>query len=67
MKYTRDILKKFGIDKAKPIKTTMGNNDHLDLDLDDTSIDQNVYHSMIGSLFYLCASMPDVMLIVCKI
>jgi hypothetical protein len=67
MKYTRDILKKFGIDKAKPIKTTMGNNDHLDLDLDDTSIDQKVYHSMIGSLFYLCASMPDVMLIVCKI
>jgi hypothetical protein len=38
-KYTRDILKKFGIDKAKPIKTNMGTNGHLDLDLDDTSVD----------------------------
>jgi hypothetical protein len=24
MKYTHDILKKFGMDKAKPIKTSMG-------------------------------------------
>jgi hypothetical protein len=50
MKYTRDILKKFGMDKAKPIKTPMGTNGHLDLDLGDTSVDQNVYRSMIGSL-----------------
>jgi hypothetical protein len=64
-KYTRDILKKFGIDKAKPIKTNMGTNGHLDLDLDDTSVDQKVYHSMIGSLFYLCASRSDIMLSVC--
>jgi hypothetical protein len=33
MKYTRDILKKFGMDKAKPIKTPMGTNGHLALDL----------------------------------
>jgi hypothetical protein len=32
-KYTRDILKKFGMDKAKPIKTPMGINAHLDLDM----------------------------------
>jgi hypothetical protein len=49
-KYTRDILKKFGMDKAKPIKTPMGTNGRLDLDLGDTSVDQNVYPSMIGSL-----------------
>jgi hypothetical protein len=64
-KYTRDILKKFGMDKAKPIKTPMGTSGHLDLDLGGTSIDQKVYHSMIGSLLYLCASMPDIMLSVC--
>jgi hypothetical protein len=40
MKYTRDVLKKFGMNKAKPIKTPMGTNGHLDLDLDSTSIDQ---------------------------
>jgi hypothetical protein len=47
IKYTHDILKKFGMDKAKPIKTTMGTNGHLDLDFGSTSVDQNVYHSMI--------------------
>jgi hypothetical protein len=31
MKYTQDILKKFDMEKAKPIKTPMGTNGHLDL------------------------------------
>jgi hypothetical protein len=31
-KYTQDILKKFGMNDAKPIKTPMGTNGHLDLD-----------------------------------
>jgi flavodoxin len=65
MKHTHDILKKFGMDKAKPIKTLMGINDHLDLDLGGTSVDQKVYRSMIESLLYLYASMPDIMLSVC--
>jgi hypothetical protein len=39
-KYTHDLLKKFGIDKAKPIKTLMGTNGHLDLDIGGKSIDQ---------------------------
>jgi hypothetical protein len=65
MKYTRDILKKFGIDKAKPIKTPMSTNGHLDVDLGGTSVDQKVYRSIIESLLYLCASMPDIMLSVC--
>jgi hypothetical protein len=64
-KYTHDLLKKFGMDKAKPIKTPMGTNDHLDLDMGRKSVDQKVYRSMIGSMLYLCASMPDIMLSVC--
>jgi hypothetical protein len=64
-KYTHDILKRFGMDKAKPIKTPMGTNGHLDFDLGGTSVDQKVYRSMIGSLLYLCASIPDIMLSVC--
>jgi hypothetical protein len=55
-KYTRDILKKFGMDKAKSIKTPLDTNCHLDLDLGGTSVDQKVYHSMIGSLLYLYAN-----------
>jgi hypothetical protein len=64
-KYTHDILKKFGMDKAKAIKTPMDTNDHLDLDLGSTSVDQKVYHPMIGFLLYLCASRSDIMLSVC--
>jgi hypothetical protein len=65
MKYTHNIFKKFGMDKAKPIKMPMGTNDNLDLDLSGTSVDQKVYHFKIGSLLYLYASRPDIMLSVC--
>jgi hypothetical protein len=57
-KYTHDILKKFGMDKEKPIKTPMGTNGHLDLDMGGKSVDQKVYRSIIGSLLYLCALGP---------
>jgi hypothetical protein len=50
---------------AKPIKTPMGTNGHLDLDTGGKSVDQKIYRSMIGSLLYLCASRPDIMLSVC--
>jgi hypothetical protein len=53
------------MDKVKPIKTPMGTSGHLDLDLGGTSVDQKVFHSMIGSLLYHYASMPDIMLSVC--
>jgi hypothetical protein len=62
MKYIQDILTKFGMKEAKPIKTPMGTNGHLDLDTGGKSVDQKVYRSMIGSLLYLCASRPDIML-----
>jgi hypothetical protein len=64
-KYIQDILKKFGMKDGKPIKTPMGTNGHLDPDIGGKSIDQKVYRSMIGSLLYLCASRPDIMLSVC--
>jgi hypothetical protein len=64
IKYPLDLLKKFGMDKAKSIKTLMGTNGHLDLDMDGRSIDQKVYRYIIGSLIYLCASRG---VYVCKI
>jgi hypothetical protein len=64
-KYTHDLLKKFGMDKAKPIKSPMGTNSYLDLDMDGKSIDQKLYLFMIGSLLYICASRSDIMLSVC--
>jgi hypothetical protein len=50
---------------GKPIKTPMGTNGHLDLDMGGKSLDQKVYRTMICSLLYLCASRPDIMLSVC--
>ena len=64
-KYIADMLKKFDMDGAKPIKTPMSTNGHLDLNNEGKSVDQKVYRSMIGSLLYLCASRLDIMLSVC--
>jgi hypothetical protein len=61
-KYIQDILNKFGMKDAKPIKTPMGINGHLDLDTGGKSVDQKVYRSMISSVVYLCASRTDLML-----
>jgi hypothetical protein len=64
-KYTQDLLKRFWMKDAKPTKTPMGTDGHLDLNKGGTSVDQKAYRSMIGSLLYLCASRPDIMLSVC--
>jgi len=64
-KYTQDMLKKFGMEKAKHVKTPMSSNGHLDLNDEGKPVDQKLYRSMIGSLLYLCASRPDIMLSVC--
>jgi hypothetical protein len=64
-KYIQDILKKFGMKNAKPIKTPMRTNGRLDLDTGGKTVYQKVYRSMIGSLLYLWASRPDIMLFVC--
>jgi hypothetical protein len=37
-KYIQDIINKFGMKDAKPIKTPMGTNGHLDLDTGDKSV-----------------------------
>jgi hypothetical protein len=50
---------------AKPAKTPMGTDGHVDLNKGGKSVDQKAYQSMIGSLLYLCASRPDIMLSVC--
>jgi hypothetical protein len=59
------MLKKFGLENAKPIKTPMATNGHLDLDEGGTMVDQKLFRSIIGSLLYITASRPDVMFTVC--
>ena len=64
-KYTKDLFKKFNMQNSKGMKTPMPTSGHLDLTKEDKPVDQKVYRSMIGSLLYLCASRPDIMLSVC--
>jgi hypothetical protein len=61
-KYIQDILKKFGMKNAKPIKTPMGTNGHLDLDMRGKSVDQKVYRSMCFTTGHYAFSMH-----VCKV
>jgi hypothetical protein len=65
MKYTQDLLKRFGMKDGKPTKTPMRTDGHLDLNKGGKSVDQKAYRSMIDSLLYLRASRPDIMLSVC--
>jgi hypothetical protein len=39
MKYTQDLLKMFGMKDAKPAKTPMGTDGHLDLNKGGKSVD----------------------------
>jgi hypothetical protein len=65
MKYTHDLLKRFGMKDAKPAKTPMGMDGHLDLNKGGKSIDQKAYRSMVGSLLYVCAIDRILLLSVC--
>jgi hypothetical protein len=65
MKYTQNLLKRFGMKDAKPAKTPMVTYEHLDLNKGGKSVDQKAYWSMIGSLLYLCASRLDIIVSVC--
>jgi hypothetical protein len=64
-KYAQDMLKNFGMEKAKHTKTPMASNGHLDLNEECKSVDQKLYRSMIRSQPYLCASRLDIMFSVC--
>src|SRR4051812_26987749 len=61
-KYVKDMLRKFSMTNASPMKTPMPIKGQLGSCDDEKDVDQKVYRSMIGSLLYLCASRPDIML-----
>ena len=61
-KYIQDMLKRFNMVDAKEKKTPMDTKCHLQLNPKGIDVDQKLYRSMIGSLLYLCASRPDIVL-----
>ncbi|XP_057496707.1 uncharacterized protein LOC130781518, partial [Actinidia eriantha] len=64
-KYTKELLKRFGMIEAKPLGTPMGTSIKLDKDENGKNVDEKLYRGMIGSLLYLTASRPDIMFSVC--
>jgi hypothetical protein len=64
-KYTKDLLRKFQMQDVKPMSTPMGSTTTLDADEDGEPVDQREYMSMIGSLLYSTATMPDIQFSVC--
>ena len=64
-KYTKDMLKKFGMNDSKPLSTPMSTTAVMDADEEGEPMDQKEYRSMIGSLLYLTATRPDIQFSVC--
>ncbi|GJW51568.1 retrovirus-related pol polyprotein from transposon TNT 1-94 [Tanacetum coccineum] len=64
-KYIKEMLKKFGLEDSKPMKTPMSSDTKLIKDEECESVDSTKYRGMIGSLLYLTASRPDIMFSVC--
>ncbi|GJS10963.1 retrovirus-related pol polyprotein from transposon TNT 1-94 [Tanacetum coccineum] len=64
-KYIKEMLKKFGLEDSKPIKTPMSSETKLTRDEDEEFIDDTKYHGMIGNLLYLTASRPNIVFSVC--
>ncbi|GKE28466.1 hypothetical protein Tco_1443850, partial [Tanacetum coccineum] len=59
------MLKKFGLEDSKPIKTPMSSETKLTRNEDRESVEETMYRGMIRSLFYLTASRPNIMFSVC--
>ncbi|CAJ2645183.1 unnamed protein product [Trifolium pratense] len=61
--YALEVLKKFHMDKCKPVSTPLVVNEKLSKDDGDNSADASIYRSIIGSLLYLSATRPDIMFV----
>ena len=59
-KYARNLVKRFGLDKAAHARTPMAANAKQTNDPLSESVDVTLYGSMIGCLLYLTASRPDI-------
>eukprot|EP00253_Pinus_taeda_P028162 PITA_28162 len=60
-KYLKQILKKYGMEDAKPVCTPMVRGCSLSTNDESAAVHQPTYRSMIGSLLYLTGTRPDIM------
>ncbi|KAJ9542267.1 hypothetical protein OSB04_028773 [Centaurea solstitialis] len=64
-KYVQDVLKKYKLSEASPMRTPMATSLKLHKDISGISVESKLYRGMIGSLLYLTASRPDIMFSTC--
>nr|GEW00239.1 uncharacterized mitochondrial protein AtMg00810-like [Tanacetum cinerariifolium] len=62
-KFALEILKKFEMDSCDSVNTPMVDRLKLDEDLSGIPVDHTRFRSMVGSLMYLTASRPDLVLL----
>ncbi|CAH9114878.1 unnamed protein product [Cuscuta europaea] len=59
-KYTRDLIKKFGVEGKSSVKIPMNTSQGIGPDDEGKDVDATTYRGIIGSLLYLTASRPDI-------
>ncbi|GJX21886.1 retrovirus-related pol polyprotein from transposon TNT 1-94 [Tanacetum coccineum] len=62
-KYELESIKKYGMETCEPVDTPMVEKSKLDKDPQRKAFDLTCYHGMIGTLMYLTASRPDLVLL----
>lgn len=65
-KYTKELIKKFEMEKGKAFETPMSPSTNLDLNSFKKNVDVKMYRGKIGPFLYLTASRPNIMFNVCK-
>ena len=59
-KYAKNLLKIFGLETTKHMRTPMDTNVKLTKDENGSSVDPTLYRSMISSLLYLTVNYPKI-------
>jgi len=59
-KYIKELLKRFGMESAKAIETSISPSTRLVMDDRSPSVEEKSYWGMIGSLLYITTSRPDI-------
>lgn len=62
LKYVKEILKTFGMQDLRPIKTRMATRHKLSKNDDSTYVNQTLYRSMIWKLQYVAHNRPNITL-----
>nr|GEW28625.1 retrovirus-related Pol polyprotein from transposon TNT 1-94 [Tanacetum cinerariifolium] len=64
-KFTKELIKKYGMETCEPTDTPMVEKSKLDEDPQEKAVDPTRYRGMIGTLMYITISRPDLVFVVC--